>query len=421
MNSKWQFLLWRITRQTWFRSTLYCVLGAVTAIAALIVGPFVPTDYADRIGAGSVDTILTILASSMLAVATFSLTTMVSAYNAASNSTTPRAATLLIEDSTSHNALATFIGAFLFSVVGIVLLSTRVYGGGGRLVLLAATIAVIVIVVATLLGWINKLSRLGRVGETIDEVEKVAQAALVDLARAPWMGGCALDGLPEGAAPVHVDRVAYVQHVDLGRLQEIAESHDLQIHAPARPGTFVEPERALMYVSGKPDESAADSLKGAFTLAGERTFVQDPRFCLIALSEIASRALSPGVNDPGTAIDVVGTLVRLLVRFDREASESQASPAYDRIHVEPLSMDDLILDGFRPIARDGAGNIEVSIRLRKALLSLAACQTPDLAKAAARMADDALARAAAGLVMEQDVADLRAVQRISTRFDRSRY
>ncbi len=45
--------------------------------------------------------------------------------------------------------------------------------------------------------------------------------------------------------------------------------------------------------------------------ATNRTFEDDPRFGLIVLSEIADKALSPGVNDPGTAIDVIGTLVRL--------------------------------------------------------------------------------------------------------------
>lgn len=49
----------------------------------------------------------------------------------------------------------------------------------------------------------------------------------------------------------------------------------------------------------------------AFLIGDERTFDDDPRFGLVVLSEIASRALSPAVNDPGTAIDIIGTFVRL--------------------------------------------------------------------------------------------------------------
>lgn len=405
MDTKWQFILQRITRQTWFRSTLYCVLGVATALVALALGPIVPEVYSDRIGAESVDSILAILASSMLAVATFSLTTMVSAYAAASNSTTPRAATLLIEDTTSHNALATFIGAFLYSIVGIVLLSTRVYGGAGRLVLLIVTITVIVVVVITLLGWIDRLSRLGRVGETIDQVEAVTLTSLQGRAKVRCLGGHPLAEVPAGAYPVYTDRVAHVQHVDVGRLQDCAEDADVRIYAPVRSGVFIVPDRPLFYLDRKVDEETRARLRAAFTLGDGRTFSQDPRFGLIALSEIASRALSPGINDPGTAIDVIGTFVRLFIRFDRALSEDDLEVVYDRIHAAPIDCAEMITDAFRPIARDGAGHVEVGIRLQKGLATIAAT-APSLHDAALAMAAEALERARASLTLPADIVEV---------------
>ncbi len=335
---------------------------------------------------------------------------MVSAYTAASNSTTPRAATLLIEDSTSLNALATFIGAFLFSIVGIVMLSTKVYGGGGRAVLLAVTIAMITIVAATLLRWIDRLSRLGRVGETIDQVEEVAERALKECALHPFLGGRRFDQAPAAALPVFTDQVAYVQHLDIGRLQRLAEQHDLRIHDPARPGTFLDPARPLFHLEGTADTGVVEALKDSFTVAGARTYVQDPRFGLIALSEVASRALSPAVNDPGTAIDVIGTLVRLLVRYDRARAESGHEIEYDRVWVRQLETRDLIVDGFRPIARDGAGIVEVGVRLRKALAVIAKCQDSGLAQAARDLAVEARERAALALPIAADLAAIDAVR-----------
>ncbi|WP_431357193.1 DUF2254 family protein [Pseudomonas syringae] len=114
----------------------------------------------------------------MLAVTTFSLSTMVTAYGAASSGVTPRATTLVMEDTTTQNALATFIGSFLFSLVGIIALSTGVYGAQGRVLLFAATIVVVILIVYTLLRWIDHLSKLGRMGETIDLVEKAAIDAI---------------------------------------------------------------------------------------------------------------------------------------------------------------------------------------------------------------------------------------------------
>ncbi|KER81756.1 DUF2254 family protein, partial [Xanthomonas arboricola] len=168
MLTKWKLALGKLTKRMWFRSTLYGVLGVITALAGAFLRFLIPDGLATQIGADSVGNILTILAASMLTVTTFSLSTMVSAYGSASSSATPRAARLLIEDTRAQGALATFIGAFLFSIVGLIALSTGLYGDNGRLVLFGATIAVIIVITITLLRAIEQFSRFGRLGETID-------------------------------------------------------------------------------------------------------------------------------------------------------------------------------------------------------------------------------------------------------------
>ena len=83
----------------------------------------------------------------MLAVTTFSLSTMVSAYSAATSNVTPRATKLIMEDTTTQTVLSTFVGSFLFSLVGIIALSTGALRRPGRVVLFAVTILVIVAIV----------------------------------------------------------------------------------------------------------------------------------------------------------------------------------------------------------------------------------------------------------------------------------
>lgn len=185
MVARWQWLLTQSTKRLWFRASLFSLLGVVTALMAMILKDYVPITLSAKIGADAVDKILGIIASSMLAVTTFSLSTMVAAYSAASSSVTPRATTLLMEDSTTQNALATFIGSFLFSLVGIIALSTGAYGSQGRVVLFAVTLVVVILIVYTLLRWIDHLSRLGRVGETIDRVEAATLKAVRDRAERP--------------------------------------------------------------------------------------------------------------------------------------------------------------------------------------------------------------------------------------------
>ncbi|HBT33923.1 MAG TPA: DUF2254 domain-containing protein, partial [Pusillimonas sp.] len=130
MISKWEWLLTQFSRTLWVRALLYSLLAIVTALVSIWVDPYIPADFGGRIGADAVDQILDIMASSMLAVTTFSLTVMVSAYSAATSSVTPRATRLLMQDTTTQNVLSTFLGAFLFSLVGIIALSAGAYGDG---------------------------------------------------------------------------------------------------------------------------------------------------------------------------------------------------------------------------------------------------------------------------------------------------
>jgi uncharacterized membrane protein len=132
MMSRWRWLLLLFARKLWLRVTLMAIVGVATAIAGIVLPPYVPDAWTVKIGAQAIDGILNVLASSMLAVTVFSLSTMVAAYGAATTNVTPRATRLLMEDNTSQNVLGTFIGSFLFSLVGIIALSTGAYGSRAR-------------------------------------------------------------------------------------------------------------------------------------------------------------------------------------------------------------------------------------------------------------------------------------------------
>ncbi len=101
----WIWLFGKITRRLWFRSSLYCLGGITAALAAIVLGPYIPPALTTKLGADAVGSILTIIASSMLAVTTFSLSTLVSATASAAGSATPRATTLMLEDETAQRAL----------------------------------------------------------------------------------------------------------------------------------------------------------------------------------------------------------------------------------------------------------------------------------------------------------------------------
>jgi uncharacterized membrane protein len=398
--SKWKRILQQASRRIWLRAGLFSTLSVGLALLATVLAPYVPYDLSTKIGADAVDNILEILASSMLAVATFSMSTMVAAYAGAASTITPRATRLLIEDATAQNALSTFIGAFLFAIVGLCALATGAYGAKGRVILFVGTICVIAFIVFTLLRWIEHLSHFGRMLETIERVEKAALRAVLTLAHRPYLGTAPQREPDADAAPVYADAIGYVTHIDAPLLARIAVRHTLRINVAASPGALVAPGRPLAWVMGDPAPETLRQLAEAFTVEDSRQFDHDPRFGLVVLSEIASRALSPAVNDPGSAIAVVGAGLRVLSAL-LTIPPSPGRGHYPGVRLPELSLRDLLEDFFRPIARDGASLIEVCIQVQKALGALKAL-APEASPLIRQCADDALARARTSLSSDAD-------------------
>lgn len=136
-----------------------------------------------------------------------------------------------------------------------------------------------------------------------------------------------------------------------------------------------------------------------------RSFDQDPRFGASVLSEITSRALSPGINDSGTAIDLIGRAIRILA-IAAEPDDPQQDVTFPRIHVPSIGLYDLFDDLFTPIARDGASVVEVGVRLQKAMLVLSRLGPVAFAENAARHSAGSTARKPRP-TLEQDLAILR--------------
>ncbi|MEH3040811.1 MAG: DUF2254 domain-containing protein [Sphingomonas paucimobilis] len=356
-------------RQIWFRAALISLASVVVAGFAGIAARLIPYEFTGDIGQNAVGTVLEIIASSMLAVTTFSLTAMVSAYSSATQLATPRATQLMISDRTSQNALSTFLGAFIFAVVGVIGLQTRLYGGQGRVVLLLATVLLIVLVVVTLLRWIAHLAAFGRMADVIDRVEDAACKAMAAFAKNPYGGGRPAIALPPGNGAVTASRIGYVTHIDVAALAALAEKHDVAIHVEALPGTLVHDGRPLLRIAGSPcDDAARRAMADAFVIERHRRFDHDPRLGLIALGEIAGRALSPAVNDPGTAIEVVNALLRTLSLLPADAPPPDAE--LPPVYLPRPGAGEMIRDGFVPIVRDGAGQEEAAVRALKALAAL---------------------------------------------------
>lgn len=403
MSEKLVYLLQRLLRKTWVRCALFSLVAILAVALSRWLGPSIPDDVAVKLGSDSIGSLLDILATSMLTVAVFSASTMVFSFSAVASTATPRASQLLIEDSTIQNTLATFIGAFLYSVIALVGLNAQIFGNGGRLVLFGFTVFILLMVVIVLLRWMDYLSVLGRMGETIHRVEKATIRAMQQRLRKPSLGGLVQAEGARGEYTLRAPATGFVQHVSMDILQECAHRMDAVIHLHVLPGAFVEPSVVLASSTRPIDGDGRKSMASAVLIGPARTFDNDPRFGLLVMGEIAARALSPAVNDPGTALEVMAAAVKTLVywveelRAKKNPSQTGGPAAgeaeFDRVTAPVLREADMLTDVFEPVARHGASAVDVGMTLQRALASVRRLDHAAFNAMVDRISGDAIDRA----------------------------
>lgn len=406
MLNQIEFLLIRLRERLWVKPLIACFLSVLGVLLAHLADGM-PVDWkVPDIAQDSVVGLLKIVAASMLGVATFAVASMVSAYASTGQSATARAFPLVVADDVSQNALSVFVGAFIFSIVALSATTNDYFGRAGRFTLFVLTLAALAGVISVFVRWVDSIARLGRLGAVIAKAEQATAQAMRRRRERPCLGGVLASGPPAGLA-LHAAASGFLQRIDMGALQRSAARHGWRVTLAVLPGSMIVPTRPLGYVLPDGADSGPvepDALRKAFVIGPLRQFDDDPRFGLVVLAEIAGRALSPGINDPGTAIGILGALHRLFSDWAQPAEE--AEPEYDRVAVPALSLDDMFGDVFPVIARDGAGSVEVGLRLQRVLGELGHAGGAPMRIVAARHAAQAMARARRALDFPPDLAQL---------------
>ncbi len=379
--------LGRIARQLWFRVVLISLGSLLALLLAPLAKPLLPDNLSEDFGREAVLPVLTILASGMLAVTTFSLNVMVSTYRTAASMATPRVYRLLLEDTVTHRVLATFVGGFIYSLSGVILFRAGYYTVEGAFVVFGLTIIVVILIVGAILRWIDHLSSLGSMDHTLRLIETRARTSLRARMKKPCLGGlCARqDAKPEGAVDIPAAKSGFVRFAGLAQLNDLAAEAGTQITLARAPGEYVLRGQPVAW-AGSGDSEFCKAASAAIDIGDVRSFDQDPSFGLSLLAETAQKALSPGINDPGTAIEVMGRLERLL--WENTPADETSSPreaAYPNVNVPPVTARQLLHCAFPPIARSGSDAPSVMRWMEKSLDALGEHTNPDMAMAAKNM------------------------------------
>ena len=398
------------SRKLWVRVVFMGLLAFVALGVTQVLEAFIPKEIGTTLTGSAADRLLQIIANAMLAVTTFSITVMVTVYRASSTQWTPRVHRLIIQDRTTQNTLAVFIGAYVYALVAIIMRELGIYVDERALVLFVMTVLVLAVIVIYLIRWVLHLQTFGSLIDTTRQIEDVARSMFKDRLDNPCLGANAFTGeVPEDATAIRAMESGYIQHIYPEALNDVAKSHGVELYLTTNIGHFAFLNEPLLMAvkrrEPKDDSHDWDSLeekvRANIRLGDLRTFDQDPRFGLVVMGEVASKALSPGVNDPGTAIDVITRIGRILSAYTDEDDQDRDNKL-KYIYVPPLEPEDLVEDGFGALARDGTAVVEVQQRLQSVLSGLMRHPDDGLCKAARDAAEIHLRRALETIPFQPD-------------------
>ncbi len=176
--------------------------------------------------------------------------------------------------------------------------------------------------------------------------------------------------------PVASDQSNYLQNIDLERLIDVASEHKIILRVPQRPGKFVVKGADLARVlpADRLNDEIADAVRDAFYFGAIRTLTQDIEFAIDQLVEIAVRALSPGVNDPFTAINCVDRLSAALVTLSGREFPSDFRLDDNgelRLVTNSSTISGLVNAAFDQIRQAARNDAAVTIRLLESIAAIA--------------------------------------------------
>lgn len=312
----------------WFLPSLVALIGFAAGLALVYLDSVVGEAWLGRFGwfYGSrpegARALLSTVAGSTITVAGVVFSITLAAVTYASGQYGPRLLSNFTRDRGNQATLGVFIGTFLYCLVVLRTIrsaeETSANTAGavrdafvphiamfGALALAIASIAVLIYFVHHVTDTIHINNVIARIGGGL--LGEIAERCEHESASEAEIGGNGAEQATDQGAPVPATKTGYVESLDEGALLEVAAKRNAVITVLVVPGDFVHGGRPLLRLDPPGDEELT-GLADLFSIGRKRSPLQDLGFLIDELVEIAARALSPGVNDPFTAIACIDWL-----------------------------------------------------------------------------------------------------------------
>jgi uncharacterized membrane protein len=368
----------------WFLPMLWAV-GAITAALVLVgidhrLGGDDPKWLVFGSGADNARTILSVIAASAMAFTGTVFSILIVALQLASTQFSPRVLRTFLRDRGSQHCLGVFVATSVYAIVVL-----RDVGDEVEVPGLALTGA-FCMVILSIFAFVFLIHHVASSIRAVSIIETVAAET-----RRSIRENFPPEGAPDEPAPderalgepdqvVTLDRGPGNLHGhDEDDLVRIGTEHDCTIVVLPTIGDYLPSNIPVFHIHGA-DGVDPERLLRHIGTGRERTTFQDTAFGFRQLVDVAVKALSPGINDPTTAvqcIDRIHDLLRRIAVRPTPTGHHHDDAGVLRLVVPRPGWDDYVHLAFDEIRHSGVGQVQIPRRMRAALLDLKTVAGPE--------------------------------------------
>ncbi|HEV2292521.1 MAG TPA: DUF2254 domain-containing protein [Tepidisphaeraceae bacterium] len=386
--------IWEIlTSSYWFIPALMLVGAAALAFGLLYLDERYPRSgwAAGWLYPGGIEgarSVLATVAASVITVAGVVFSITIATLTQASSQFGPRMLRNFMRDVGNQMVLGTFVATFVFCLLVLRSIGSEQDGTSVPHVSVMAAVVLALASIAVLIYFIHHVSLSLQapiiVANVASDLEQALQRIFPsDLGHGPRGPGAESEEPPLppewSATPAIVPspKDGYLQVVDQDTLMELVAKHDVVLRFDVRPGDYLIQGNPAMrvYPAERCSRRLVEELAALLIIGRQRTPEQDVEFAIHQLVEVAVRALSPGINDPYTALNCIDRLSSALVMIEK--GDLHGSYRYDRsgrlrVVARVATFTSYVDASFNQIRQYGRGSAAVMVRMLDAIRAAAA-------------------------------------------------
>lgn len=307
-----------LKEKLWLTPALYIVMAVLLSITFFYVDllyieelkPYIPSVLLTNVDLAK--TIMGSLSGALLTMTTFTFSTILVVLTMYSSQFSPRTLKNFIHDKITWRVLGIFLSGFIYNTLSLLFMRDDLYTTDVISTFVGIVLAFFCL--STFAYFIHYIATHVQVGQLINDLIADTEEAISKIEKLqedkkseePEWG-------PVGIKETHrAVKEGYVQFLSFSKLVDYAEKQQLHVEVLVKTGDYVYEGKPIFHIFKVSD--AELSFDKFYSLGTSRTSEQDLDFAIQKLVEVALRAISPGINDPNTANEIITRLGRLLGR-----------------------------------------------------------------------------------------------------------